>query len=75
MHWNYDCGMEAGFGWLLKVIFWILIVLGVVYLIKFIVGGAKRMEREDAPHDILKKRYAKGEVSKDEFEEKKKDII
>ncbi|OGW57297.1 MAG: hypothetical protein A2Z09_01120 [Nitrospirae bacterium RBG_16_43_8] len=75
MHWNYDWGMGAGFGWLLMVIFWILIVLGAVYLIKFIVGRAKRMEREDSPLDILKKKYAKGEISKEEFEEKKKDII
>lgn len=75
MHWNYDWGMGAGLGWLLMVIFWILIVLGGVYLIKLIVGGAKTMEKEDTPLDILKKRYARGEITKDEFEEKKKDII
>ncbi|MBI4685513.1 MAG: SHOCT domain-containing protein [Nitrospirae bacterium] len=57
------------------VIFWILILLGAVYLTKLIVGGAKRMEKEDTPFDILKKRYARGEITKDEFEEKKKDMI
>lgn len=75
MHWNYDWGMGAGLGWLVMVIFWILIVLGVVYFIKLVIGGAKRKEKEDTPLDILKKRYVQGEITKDEFEEKKKDII
>ncbi|MDI6744506.1 MAG: SHOCT domain-containing protein [Thermodesulfovibrionales bacterium] len=73
MHWNYDWGMGAGFGWLLMLIFWILIVLGAVYLIKLIAGGEKRTTGETAL-DILKKRYAKGEISKEEFEEKKKTL-
>ena len=41
MQWgNYGWGME--FGWLFMAIFWILIILGLVYLIKLIAGGEKR---------------------------------
>ncbi len=73
MHWNYGWGM--GFGWLIMVIFWVLVILGVVYLIKLIAGGARREEKRDTALDILKQRYAKGEITKEEFEEKKKDLL
>jgi len=72
MQWG-DYGWGMGFGWLFMVIFWILIILGIVYLVKVIVGSEKRTIGETAL-DILKKRYAKGEISKEEFEEKKKAI-
>lgn len=73
MQWgNYGWGM--GFGWLFMIIFWILIILGVVYLVKQFAGEAKKVEKTETALHILKKRYAKGEINKDEFEEKKKDI-
>lgn len=54
--------------------FWILVIVGIVFLIRriFSLPGAKT---EESALDILKKRYAKGEISKEEFEEKKRDII
>jgi len=73
MHWG-DYGWGMGFGWIFMIIFWILVILGVVYLIKLIAGGARREEKKDTALDILKQRYAKGEITKEEFEEKKKDL-
>jgi len=66
-------GMGYGFG-ILGLIFWILVIIGLVLLIKYLweSGGAKR-EQESAL-EILKKRYARGEISKEEFEWKKKDL-
>mgnify|MGYP001566718740 CR=1 FL=1 len=72
MQWG-DYGWGRGFGWLFMAIFWILIILGIVYLVKLIAGGEKRTIGDTAI-DILKKRYANGEISKEEFEEKKKDL-
>ena len=72
MHMDYGWGM--GFGWIFMVAFWALVILGVVYLIKFLAGGSKSSQNHETALDILKKRYAKGEISKEEFEARKKDI-
>jgi putative membrane protein len=79
MHWgNYGYGMGygwgMGFGWIFMIIFLILIILCAVYLIKLIFGAGKREEREDTPLQILKKRYARGEITKDEYDGIKKEL-
>jgi putative membrane protein len=63
-----------GLGWLFMIIFWVLIILGIVYLIKLIARGGRRKQLDETPMDILKRRYAKGEVTKEEFEKMKDDL-
>lgn len=75
MHWDYGWGMGFGFGWLVMILFWALLILGVVYLVKLIAGSTKKEEKAVTAIDILKKRYAKGEISKEEFEKIKDDIM
>jgi len=74
MHWDYGWGMSFGFGWILMILFWVLLILGIIYLVKVIAGSAKKGEREETALDILKKRYAKGEINKEEFERMKDDL-
>jgi len=82
--WHSDPEMMGswGCGWvgmILMLIFWALVIVGLVLLIRlliqktgkraeFISGGSRAL-------DTLKDRYAKGEIEKEEFEEKKKDLM
>ena len=68
------------FGWIFMIIFWGLIIVGLVFLIKWLVHGTGgRSEswnrRSSNAIEILKERYARGEIDKQEFEEKKKDLL
>ncbi len=73
MHWRiYERGME--FGWLFIAIFSILVLLGIVHLVNLVISsGRKRTYGESALH-ILKKRYAKGEITREEFEKMKAEL-
>jgi len=70
---GFGSGMGSGM-WILGLIFWIMILAGLILLIKYLwEGGGAR--KEESALDILKKKYARGEISKEEFDEKKKDIL
>jgi putative membrane protein len=74
MHWNGDFGMGGygmgGFGWIFMIIFWALLILCIIYLVKNLAGGAAAPgKKTETAEEILKKRFARGEVSKEEFEE------
>ena len=72
---GYGYGMMSGGMWIVGLIFWILILIGLILLIKYLWEGAGIRGGHESALEVLKKRYAKGEISKEEFEEKKKDLI
>lgn len=71
MHWGNFSGMGySGFGWIFMVLFWAMVILGIVYLIKQLSGCSKTMDKKESAEDILKKRYAAGDITTEEFKEK-----
>jgi putative membrane protein len=68
---GYGYGMMGGGYWILGLIFWILVIIGLVLLIKYLWGSGTVKKEEESALEILKKKYARGEISKEEFEEKK----
>ena len=62
-----------GFGMLL---FWGLLIAGIVMLVKcsWGSGASGKREREKSALDILKERYARSEIGREEFEQKKRDL-
>jgi putative membrane protein len=68
-----------GFGWLMPagiIVFWGLIIWGVVALVRFSISTAGNCTspRTGLAIEVLKTRYAHGEISKQEYEEKKRDL-
>ncbi len=74
MHWgDYGCG--AGYGWIWMVLFWGLVIAGLVYLVQTITGRAGKSSAGETSLDILKKRYARGEISHEEFDRMKDELM
>ncbi len=74
MHWMEWYGCGTGFCGLLVLLFWVLVIMGLVYLVKAL-SGSKGKAGDETALEILRKRYARGEISREEFEEKKKDLL
>lgn len=57
-------------------LWWVLIVLGIVVLAKWLIAGSRggRPAAEDRALGILRERYARGEIGKEEFEARKRDL-
>jgi putative membrane protein len=82
--WGHGPGMMGGgygmgwFGMIIMAAFWIAVIVGIVFLIRWLVLSTRteghKAHPEDSALEILKKRYARGEIDKEEFEEKKKDL-
>ena len=75
---NQGYGM-GGFGGIVMILFWGLIIVGVVLVIRYFMAGQTLGRKNSSPYEIhseplqiLRQRYAKGEIDAEEFEERKK---
>ncbi len=73
---NYGYGMMGSGGMFFGLLFWIIIIVLAYFLIKSLIEQNKTRSGEGkSALDIAKERYAKGEITKEEFEEIKGRLI
>jgi putative membrane protein len=64
-----------GFGGIFMILWWILIIVGIVVLVKWVLGSsASQGGSTGKALDILKERYARGEIDEQEYQKKKQDL-
>jgi putative membrane protein len=81
--WQMGPGMMDGwgmgwFGGIFMVIFWILILVGLVFVIRWLFQATSKKgdssQQTSRAIDILKERYARGEIDKTQFEDMNRDL-
>ena len=79
MMWPYGYGAGWGWmigGWIMMIVIWGLVIVAIVALVRAAsdrsVGAQPK--GSEAPIEILRRRYAAGELTKEQFEEMKRDV-
>lgn len=75
--------MQHGFmngGWsggIFQILILVIVIIAVVWAIRYFTGQRQigSSSSSDSALEILKRRYANGEIDKEEFEQKKKDLL
>lgn len=72
-------GWHDGMGWgggIMMILFWGLVILGVVFLVRIAMNAGRGSPGRgpESPLDILKKRYARGEIDRETYERMKREI-
>ena len=70
-----------GWGWGMGIIhcllWWAILIMGIIVLARLLGRDSSRAATAppaETALDLLKKRYARGEIGRDEFEEKRRDL-
>lgn len=74
MHdWGYGWGLPLG--GLVGLVFFALMIVGLVTVVRWLFGGSDRdPARRSSALAILAERYARGEINRDEYEQRRRDL-
>ena len=75
-NWNGFWGWGMGMGFIFMLLFWGFIVLGIAALIRWLMTQSlpSRSSGDKTPLEIVRERYAGGEIDREEYEQKKHDL-
>ncbi len=59
------------FGWF----FWAAVIVAIVWLLSYLLRSNAADSKHRSPMEILKERFARGEISREEYEERRKTLI
>ena len=68
MHWGT-------FGWIYMLLFWVLFISAIVLFVSLVTRSAGWAAKHRTPLDILKRRYARGEITREQYERMKDDLM
>lgn len=71
--WDCGAGWWWAFGGVSMILLWVGLIVLLVWVVMKVVKGSSNESKGDAM-DIARERYAKGEISKEEFEQIKQDL-
>ncbi len=61
--------------WGMNMLSWIILMVFIIGIVLWLINPNNHKEKKEEPLEILKRRFAKGEITKEEFEEAKKSLI
>jgi putative membrane protein len=75
-NWGGWSGFAMGGGWLIMILFWGVVILALAGAVRWFISGDAHGSSSaiNFAIDTLKQRYARGEIGRDEYEQKKRDL-
>jgi putative membrane protein len=75
----YDWGWSSGWGWamgVMMIVFWGLVIAAIVYAISTLNRSQRGWAGPtgEPPLDILDRRYARGEITREQYEQMRQDL-
>lgn len=74
MMYGYDHGAWMFGGWLGMLLIWLVPIVLLLAAIKYLAIGSKPGRHSKTPLEILAEAYARGEISRDDFLQKRDDL-
>ena len=74
--WHSFGGWGMGFGFIFMLLFWGLVIFAIAALVRWLMTQSSpgRSSRDKSPLEIVQERYARGEIDREEYEQKKRDL-